>query len=560
MILNGSFLGMMVSLLVLLLVSHTCSGAVESTTHCPPGLSREGGECVCELPAEELLFGGLVHCDNCTKTSYLIRGNCVTLDSKNNTTLVAGTCFVASYNIPNYQELYNVSGLDHVICGDTRKGTLCGQCKKEYRIDMNSYTFDCVRPENCIKLSWLYYLLSQFGFLNGFLLLVLILRPNLTSPKYASFLLITQIIALPVNIKTVSTRVTHTSHSGTYPITNTLGEVLLGLYQCWNLDFFTNFLPPFCLPQRMNTLPTITLQYVKAVYPLLLIVVVYLVMEYSDRCACCQRVLSLLWTPIDRCSHWINGRSQSSYRPSVVSVFATFLLLSYTKFVSTSVFLLLPVPLYNATGHIVRFVLFFDGTMDYLSLEHLPYAVLAVSVMVVFAGVPATVLLCFQFQAFQKCLEKCKLRRNSLVTFVELFQGHFRDPTDGGRDFRFVAGLYFIFCLVMIALRCLETVWYLTITLVYTVCVVIGAFFLSVKPYKQSKYNILDGAAFYYGAVTQIIYLQALSAKSFTTDKILAFVLFLLPAAYISVLVCKWFVCFLYHLLKHCTHYRRHSS
>ena len=143
------------------------------------------------------------------------------------------------------------------------------------------------------------------------------------------------------------------------------------------------------------------------------------------------------------------------------------------------------------------------------------------------------------------------------MIFVELFQGHFRDHTDGGRDFRFVAGLYFIFRLVMIVLRCLETVLTITVTLGYIVCVVIGAFFLSVKPYKQNKYNILDGAAFYYAAVAHILYLKSLCAQSFVIDKILVFVLFVIPAAYISVLVCKWFVCYLYHLLKHCTHYRR---
>ena len=136
------------------------------------------------------------------------------------------------------------------------------------------------------------------------------------------------------------------------------------------------------------------------------------------------------------------------------------------------------------------------------------------------------------------------------MTFVELFQGHFRDHTDGGRDFRFVAGLYFIFRLFMITFRCLETVWNLMIMVIYVVCVVTGAFFVSVKPYKQNKYNLLDGAGFFYIAVAHILYLKSLCAQSFVTDKILAFVLFMLPFAYICLLVCKWFVCSLYNILK----------
>ena len=113
-----SFSSKMVSLLILLLVSRKYCRIVESDTHCPPGLSGEGGECVCELPAEQQLFGGYVRCDNCTKT-YLTQGNWVTLESDSNTTVVAGTCFVAPYNISRKQELHDILWLDHVICGDT---------------------------------------------------------------------------------------------------------------------------------------------------------------------------------------------------------------------------------------------------------------------------------------------------------------------------------------------------------------------------------------------------------------------------------------------------------
>ena len=62
-------------------------------------------------------------------------------------------------------------------------------------------------------------------------------------------------------------------------------------------------------------------------------------------------------------------------KESVINAFATFLLLSYSKLLTVSYSLL------DAVGPLV---VFFDASIEHFSRQHLPFAVLAISVLLVF--------------------------------------------------------------------------------------------------------------------------------------------------------------------------------
>ena len=73
----------------------------------------------------------------------------------------------------------------------------------------------------------------------------------------------------------------------------------------------------------------------------------------------------------------------------VINAFATFLLLSYSKLLTVSYSLLDSSTLHNNTGETVGpTVLFFDASIEYFSRQHLPFAVLAISVLLVFVLFP----------------------------------------------------------------------------------------------------------------------------------------------------------------------------
>ena len=92
----------------------------------------------------------------------------------------------------------------------------------------------------------------------------------------------------------------------------------------WNLDFFRLVYTPFCLQPHTNTLDVLALDYLVAVYPLLLITLSYLLVLLYDRNV---RLIVCLWKPF--LPLFIKFRRQWNIRNSLVEVFATFFLLVY---------------------------------------------------------------------------------------------------------------------------------------------------------------------------------------------------------------------------------------
>ena len=87
-------------------------------------------------------------------------------------------------------------------------------------------------------------------------------------------------------------------------------------------------------------------------------------------------------------------------------------------------------------------VLYCDATvkLKYFSKEHLPYAVAAIVILIIFILSPALLLLCYPTKLFRKCSSYCRLRRwQALHVFAETFQGCYKDGVNGTKDFRSLA-------------------------------------------------------------------------------------------------------------------------
>ena len=72
------------------------------------------------------------------------------------------------------------------------------------------------------------------------------------------------------------------------------------------------------------------------------------------------------------------------HKASIIDVFATFLLLAYSKLLFVSLYLLDGIYIYNADGEHVSgypYVLKVDATVYYLSKEHLPFAITAILIL-----------------------------------------------------------------------------------------------------------------------------------------------------------------------------------
>jgi len=135
-----------------------------------------------------------------------------------------------------------------------------------------------------------------------------------------------------------------------------------------------------------------------------LIILTYILVTlhyYNCRLAVC------LWRPFLR--YCIRFQRQCDIRNSLVDVFATFLLLSYVKFLSVSFDILTPSFMWNMTWTRQPTVLYYDGSVEYFSKEHLPYAILAIIVLLVFTIIPIALLCLYSLPLLSDALEYLSL-------------------------------------------------------------------------------------------------------------------------------------------------------
>ena len=181
-----------------------------------------------------------------------------------------------------------------------------------------------------------------------------------------------------------------------------------------------------------------------AVYPLLLMIVTYLIINLYDRNF---RPLVMLWRPFGRIFSLF--RDKWDIRSSVIDSFATFFLLTNVKFLSVANDLLKPVQVYqlSSSGNFTHtWRIYYDANIPYFGSTHLPYAILAIVVLVVFVLLPVLILMIYPFRWFQKILNVFPVCWHVLHTFMNSFQGCYKDGTEPGtRDCRWFASVFFIF-------------------------------------------------------------------------------------------------------------------
>ena len=167
---------------------------------------------------------------------------------------------------------------------------------------------------NCIldiKYNWLWFIVAAFVPLTFFFIFVASCGISASSPQLEAFVAYAQTFAAPANARIVlgATMIDYN------PSTTLFCQFIFAFYGIWNLDFFRTLLPPICL--RINTLQALALDYLITFYPLVLIIMTYLLIDLYDRKF---RVLILLWKPFNQC---LNGDVNA--KPVFINAFITFL-------------------------------------------------------------------------------------------------------------------------------------------------------------------------------------------------------------------------------------------
>ena len=194
------------------------------------------------------------------------------------------------------------------------------------------------------------------------------------------------------------------------------------------------------------------------------------------------RIVVWLWKPFHRC--FVCFRRQWDIRTSLIDAFVSFLQLSYVKFLIVSFYFLTPVHLYTVSGQPVKeSYLLFDATIEYFGQHHLPYAILAIVVLSVF-NIFSMLLMCFYpCSWFQKFLN---YSYQALHTFMEAFQGCYKNGTDATRDYRWFSGVYFMIRISVFFIAVIVPT--IELFVLFTGIILIAV----VRPYKLPFYNSVD--------------------------------------------------------------------
>ena len=430
-------------------------------------------------------------------TTLLSTSHCMTYSSTTGDTEVGPCPYVSQhinlssdvsfFRLPNH-----TSNLNSFMCGSLhRTGRLCGECEDGFGPAIYSYTLEC---KKCWGhgAGWILYITLTVIPTTILYIIVVVFHISAPSPPLNAFILFCHIMVYTFRLQPDLYLFLADEIGG---FAHVLLKVMLALCGFWNLDLFRSIVPPFCVSPKMKNLHAFALEYFEAFYPAILILITYICVKLHDHNF---RPIVLLCRPIHRC--FVYFRSHWDSKGSIINAFATFLILSFTKilFVSFNLLYAIRPKILNRNGTLLssNLVAYYDSSTEYFSKHHLPFAVLNLCVVLVFIAFPTVLLILYPTRIFRKCTTCCRFRRwHALHIFMDVFQGQYKDGTNGTRDFRMVSALYLVFRIaalldyLSVQSRGNHAYGWLTAALVF---VATSVFFSIVRPYKVNYLNAID--------------------------------------------------------------------
>ena len=452
-----------------------------------PSNNNTGCECGAGL-------GGKVKCNHNSKQVRLDIIWCMTYDNATKNTLVGGCPFSDLQKSSPQNDFVllpnDTSELNEFMCGKmNRVGRLCHKCKPGFGPAVLSYELKCLKCFNT-SYGWLLYLLLACLPTMLLFFVTIIFQVRITSASKNAFVFYVHCIYY-------GTVIYPQKFIGATGISYSTNLAFISFGGFLSLDFFRFVIPPFCISDRLTNLHVLTMEYLVALFPLFLTALTYVIIQLHARDC---RVLVYLWRPFSVCFTPLVRRYQWNPTESLVHVFVTFLILSYSKFLFVSFNLLKYTLVNNSTVAMLGRVLYYDASVVLFSREHLPFAVLAIFVLLTFNILPLLVVVLYPTRVFQKCLNCCRIRWHAVHAFADAFNGCYKDGTNGTWDYRYFAGFYLLLRILYLfhslLINSLLRI-HSSAASIYHVCfTVVILLFVFCRPYKKNLFNILDSFFF----------------------------------------------------------------
>jgi hypothetical protein len=351
---------LILQLLILLFATNTSQSAASTNNHgaaieCPTWYRGDGdsSECVCGDALD-----GKVKCLRNEQVSLAV-GNCMT-STETSGEAVVGLCPYLILGASLVDDFYttlpkNASELDDFVCGGVnRTGLLCSRCREGLSLAAMSYQRQCIACGDNLAGGIATFVTLLLVPSMIFFLIVMLCSVDISSGPMNALLTVLQL-----NISWINQNPWSFIFNSSNSLAHYFVLFILTFYGIWNLDFLRYVLPSFCISHSLTTLQAQGLEYAITLYPLLLVILTYVAVELYDNEYC---VMVALWTPFKKIFNF-KCIKHLNVKRSLITTFAAFLQLIYTRMLFISKEILNYSELKNSTGDTVDRVLAMDASV-----------------------------------------------------------------------------------------------------------------------------------------------------------------------------------------------------
>ena len=446
-------------------------------------------------------YGGVILCDESSKIVQLLNGMWIGKLNESDEDYIVMDCplhfcersngISSRYISVNYQEDKNVDW-DHEICGaKNRTGINCGQCVNGSGMAVNSLTYECVECTNINRAANIViYIASVYLPLAALFTILIVFDIRLTTGPANAFILYCQVVTSTFDLNA----------DGGIPTVSAAERTMWYVYRLpfgiFNLKFIESVIPPICFTTnpKFNTLSVLLLDYIVALFPLLMIILAVVGLKISESCnkrlgdQHRRRLLS-----ISRLASVLSIRNKKKkISDALLPAFASFVLLSYNKFSTTSAYILTTQnPISQSGESLYPDRIYFASQLTTSSADYLLYYIPALLVFMTIVPFTPLVLLEYPLKAVEWGIVRVKILRrlypiDKVHLFLNMFQGCYRNRM------RFFAGLYFMFRFIINLTYIVTDNWlqqFLVQQIATTVMIALLAIF---QPYEWWILNYVD--------------------------------------------------------------------
>ena len=453
---------------------------------CLPWMYRPKGSNKCTYGVS---LGGKVHCEIINGSHDVRLQNCLCMTYDNSTAMAeVGYCpysCISSWRREDIVVRQDSETLNKEMCGTVwkREGRLCSQCQPQHGFPLYSYYYGCVKCEGSVTLQTIKFVAAAYLPLTVMFVVVTAFPLDILSPPWSMFIFVAQLFSAPAIMQGLFS-VMQVTNFISFPLQLIL-TVHITVFGVWNLDFFRAVYSPWCISPHITNIHQAAIEGSIGLCPLFFLAVLsILVRLYKNG----NRVIVVLWKPFHYCSCRL--KRKLNRHTSLIDVFAAFLLLSYLKIYYAALYILTPTRVWKPNGS-YEWVVYYDPSMKYFGQSHIPYATITL-VVIILLLLPVLMLLFYPCRWFQKCLNHFHLRSLALHAFMDVFQGCYKDGTNGTKDCRYFSSLQIflrLFIMFLFSLTTNDFIFAFSTSLLLAIYLIL---FALVRPYKIDVHNRTD--------------------------------------------------------------------